>query len=437
MKFLKSTVITFITNIFIFTVSILTTIVTSRMLGPDGKGVLSVANNVITFLILILGFGLEASNVFYIGKNKKNVNSALGVNLAIALFSSVILVLMYFLNLKYNLKFLKGLDDKTLIVVFLTIPILNFKSTSISILLGLQEVIKYNKVNIIDKITTFILLIIFIFSLKTPYWVIVSNAISVIVMLIILMYILINKKSYRITFDNILFKDMIKYGIKNQIGNIIQLLNYRLDVFIINYFLPVAQVGIYTNAVALGETMWQVSGSVATVVYPMTTNSTDKLKMKDFINKTTRITFYIVLICSLVLVLLSKPIILILLGKDFLGSADALIYLIPGISVFSISKIIANYIAGVGMLEKNIIASTVSCIATVILDLILIPRIGIIGASIATSISYIVFTIIIISFYVKITDSKISDLLVLTREDIKDIRCKVHELYSKILKKLN
>lgn len=435
MKFIKSTFITFICNVFIFGVSIITTILTSRMLGTHGKGVLGVSNNIITFSLIILGFGISASNVFFIGKDKKKLNNILGSNLIVAIISIFAVIIVYILNLKYEFGAFKGVNNKLIITVFIIIPIINLKTLLISVFLGLQDIVNYNKANIVDKIVTFLMLVVAIFLFKSVYAVVMSGLIASAVMVILILYILKCKYKYKFSFEPSMFKEMMKYGIKAQIGNVIQTLNYRLDIFIINYYLPIAQVGIYTNAVALGETLWKITGSVGTVIFPMTTHSKNKVEMKDFINKVTRMSFHLIILGAIVLVIISKPLIYVLLGKDFLPAANALKFLIPGISVFSISNILSNYIAGVGQIEKNIISSSVSCVLTVVLDVMLIPVMGINGAAIGTSISYIVFTMITIGFYNRITGSKLSDILVLKKSDIVEIKNGIEKVVQKIKKR--
>ena len=95
---------------------------------------------------------------------------------------------------------------------------------------------------------------------------------------------------------------------------------------------------------------------------------------------------------------------------------------LPGISIFSIASILASYLAGVGLIEKNIYASIVSGIVTVILDIYLIPRIGINGASIATSLSYIVGTLMTIWFYIRDTQARWQDIIILKGSDIAQIK---------------
>jgi O-antigen/teichoic acid export membrane protein len=285
-------------------------------------------------------------------------------------------------------------------------------------LLGLQEIVEYNRINIIDKVLSIVLLIVFLLIVVSPTAAIVSILVATIAICIWQVYLLILKPRKVPRVDMGLMKGMFGYGLKAQVGNIIQRLNYRLDVFILNYYLPIEQVGIYGIAVVLGETLWGVSGSIATIVFPIASASTDKKALVTFTNQITRVSLTLILGFSFVLALVSKPLIILWFGPEFADAGAALLWLLPGISIFSVSNILANYLAGVGLVAKNIYSSIVSGLVTIVLDIILIPRMGINGASIATSISYIVFTLMTLGFYIRYTQARVADILLLKRSDI-------------------
>lgn len=421
MKFLKSTVLTFSTNILLMFTAVATTLITSRLLGTEGKGILAISTNILSFSLIIFGLGFTAANVYFVGEDKKNTRKITLINIVTSGLSILVLIPLYFLNAKYNFGIFKGVDNLILVIVLITVPFLNLKTSLVTVVLGLQEIVEYNKINLIDKALTLGMLVVAVLINKSPVSVIISNLIAV---TIILVFVLskINKKSEgRYSFDFNMFKRMFKYGIKAQIGNLVQQLNYRVNLFIINYFLAIDQVGIYSVAVALGETLWQVSGSIATIIFPMTTGSKNKEELKFFINKVTRISFSLILVFSIILALISNQFIYLLLGKDFMGASRALLFLLPGISIFSISNILANYMAGIAKIQYNIYSSAISFAFTMVFNILLVPRLGIDGAAIATSLSYVVFTISAICFYKYITKSKVKDIILIKREDINEI----------------
>lgn len=421
MKFLKSTFITFFTNVLLLLTAVATTIITSRVLGSTGKGVLAVSSNILSFSVVILGLGFAASNVYFIGADHKNTRKVTLLNIIIAAIAAIILVPLYFLNLRFHFGIFKGLNNVVLVVVMITVPFMILKTAIINIILGLQEIVAYNKLNIIDKFLTLAMMIVAISLNKSPLSVLVSNFAAIVIVTVMALY-LINKKSEgSYGFDSKLLKNMVVYGTKAQIGNLVQLLNYRINIFIINYFLTIDMVGIYSNAVAIGETLWQVSGSIATIIFPMTTGSKNKEELKYFINKVTRISFTLIIIFSIILGAVSDKLIYLFFGKDFTQASKALLYLLPGISIFSISNILSNYMAGINKIKYNIYSSLISFVFTLIFNITLIPRFGINGAAVATSLSYIVFTISAISFYKYITKSKVKDIIIIKKDDIKEV----------------
>jgi O-antigen/teichoic acid export membrane protein len=425
MKFVKSILTSFAANMFGLFVSFLTIVVTARLLGQSGNGVWGIATTFIGTAGILFGFGIHASNVYLMGKDRGNVNNILGVNFVIMLFALAGMVLIFVLNLFFHFPFFQGLYGWTLVLVLCTVPLYVIKTSLYYMLLGTEEVIEYNKIMMLDKAVAFALLTVFIFIFKSAEYIILSNFVAVCIMICRVSYILFVKKGFRVSFDKSTFKEMFSYGFKSQIGNLIQNINYRLDVFVCNSFLSLAQVGLYTKATNLGETMWRVSGSVGIVVLPYAANSKDSAKTNEFMNKVIRVTFAFVIICALILTAISKPLIVMFLSKEFLGSVTPFMLIIPGISIFAINNILNSYFAGSGLIEKNIIASGVAGVITIILDFTLIPIFGINGAAITSSISYTVCTIISLYFYTKHTQSKLIDVLLIKRADIEEIKTKL------------
>jgi O-antigen/teichoic acid export membrane protein len=423
MGFTKSVAITFSSNLLQFFLIIINTTILSRMLGPEGKGIVDVANNLLIFACLFLGLGLASSNVFYLGKKSEQIEQIIANNVLLAILGAVPLIPFYFLNAHYHFQFLRSVSNTQILIVLITVPLINFKAAMINILLGLQDIVEYNRLNIIDKLLNIVLLIAFMLILVSPSSALAAALTGTILLVIWIGYILLIrlKKCPRPDFP--LMWEMLGYGFKAQLGNIIQKLNYRLDVFIVSYFLPVGQVGIYGIAVVIGETLWGISSSIATIVFPVVSSAQDKKEMYTFTNQITRISFTLIACFSLIMILLSRPIIKPFIiywfgSLEFAPAAVALVLLLPGICIFSISNILANYLAGVGLVAKNIYSSLVSALVTVVLDLVLIPRIGINGASIATSLSYIAFTLTTLIFYIDYTHSRWQDILILKKSDL-------------------
>ncbi|MHB8959825.1 MAG: hypothetical protein ACYDAN_09385 [Candidatus Limnocylindrales bacterium] len=61
---------------------------------------------------------------------------------------------------------------------------------------------------------------------------------------------------------------MIGYARPMYIGNLVQFLNYRLDIFREVAFPSLRELGLYALGVTLGQLLWIVSDSAASVLLP-------------------------------------------------------------------------------------------------------------------------------------------------------------------------
>lgn len=417
MKFFRSVTVTFFTNIVLFIIAFANTTIASRFLGTTGKGIVGVSSTVVNFSIILLGFGFASANVYYIGRMKKDIGSVIGDNIVIALCSIAALIPFYFLNLKYHFSMLNNVSDIIIIYTLVMIPPFIMKSAFSNVLLGLKEIKLYNIMNVVDSSLNILLLVIFLLISRQSASAVLASMIESIILCIIEMYVFSKKLAIKIKVDLKLAREMYDYGMKAQIGNLVQMINYQLDVFVVNAYCNTSLVGIYTIAVYIGQTLWKITGSVSTIIFPMAASSTDEKEMYRFSNMVTRITFTLILILSVFMALLSRPVIIFVFGRSFAYASTSLLLLLPGISIFSISNILAQHLAGIGKVKYNMISSIISAVITVVLDFTLIPSMNIIGASLTSSLSYITFTIITLIFYMKESGSNLSDIIIIKKED--------------------
>jgi O-antigen/teichoic acid export membrane protein len=73
--------------------------------------------------------------------------------------------------------------------------------------------------------------------------------------------------------------------------------------------------------------------------------------------------------------------------------------LLPGVVLLGGGKVLTNEIAGRGYPHYNSINAGLALILTIALDLILIPRYGVLGASLASSVAYTLIFLTAIAFY--------------------------------------
>ena len=180
---------------------------------------------------------------------------------------------------------------------------------------------------------------------------------------------------------------------KGHISNILSFINYRIDIFIIAYFLDDIAVGLYSVAVLISERIWLVSQSVSSVLFARVANLSDDLERNRFTSLASRNTLLITFVGGLILALISHWFINLFFGGSYSQSVIPFLYLIPGVVIFSMSKVLANDFIGRGYPEINTYIAFITALCNLGLNFWLIPKYGIKGAAIATTSSYLLDTL--------------------------------------------
>ncbi|WDQ15652.1 oligosaccharide flippase family protein [Rhodopirellula sp. P2] len=191
-------------------------------------------------------------------------------------------------------------------------------------------------------------------------------------------------------------RSAITYGMKAHVANLAGFLNYRVDMFLVNLLLGTAQAGFYVVAVGLAEKLWILVSSLAGVVFPTVSAEaqSDPLASAQFTSRIAATMLCLLSLAAIVMSLTAIPFINLMYGAEFAKAGWVMISLLPGITLLGHAKLLSNHIAGIGHPEVNAIGASLGVVINIASNFALIPRYGLIGAGISTSVSYS-----IISFY--------------------------------------
>jgi len=188
------------------------------------------------------------------------------------------------------------------------------------------------------------------------------------------------------------------------------------------------QVGFYTLAAGLVEKMWLFPESMREVIFVEVAN---QRKGKEFVARLCRISFFVLATASLLLGVSAPFFIPLLYSKEFLPAVLPFIILLPGILIFSFSKLLASYFAAINMVKINTYASILALVLNLGLNFWLIPKFGMNGAAIASTISYSAGAFLQVGLFLQRTKLPISAIFILHRSDF----ALLNELIRKILLK--
>ncbi len=256
---------------------------------------------------------------------------------------------------------------------------------------GIEKLVDYSIISIIQTCLIAILNIIFLIPLKLG----ISGYILAYIISYFITFILcfirgnVIKTIDNFKIDKKITMNMIKYSVLLIPNSLMWWIMNSLDRVMVSSFLNVEANGVYA-----------VSYKIPTILITFTTifnqawmfsavKEKDSADKETYTNSIFSALFNIVITISLFILLILKPLMKIYVGKAFYLAWEYTPALIVGTVFLTLGTFISNeYTAhkdSIGFLKS----STVGALINLVLNFLLIPIIGVMGAAIATCISYI------------------------------------------------
>ena len=297
-----------------------------------------------------------------------------------------------------------------IIVLALVIPVMTEYFLH-SVLKGFKLFSNYNKISILTRTILFLLICSSILvdgdvTLNCLIFYTIGYFLNLIIYFVYFFKITVKKLYYK---SKDLYK-VIKYSSKIHLINFITELEYKIDNFIIVFFLDLKAVGIYSIAVTIAQLVFYVTNSINTIIFPYVSSNLKIIKKDGVILDMVKLSFTSTIIILFPLVLAGFYVFPFIFGAEFLESYYIFLILAFGILAESISRVIITWFKGLNK-TKELLNISVSCIIlNIILNFYLIPILGLKGAAISSVVTYSLRMILILirfRYYVKFKISKI------------------------------
>ena len=166
---------------------------------------------------------------------------------------------------------------------------------------------------------------------------------------------------------------------------------YHIDIVMLHRFRADAAVGNYRAALTIAEFLWFVPMAIQTVFVHSTSElwSQNRFrKISELASRTTRYTFLLTAVMAVGLAALADVAVPIYFGTEAEPAITPLLLLLPGALGFALARPILAVSQGEGTLRYPVAATGAAAAINLVLNLVLIPRFGMQGAAVATSIGY-------------------------------------------------
>jgi O-antigen/teichoic acid export membrane protein len=386
---------TYATQTVAMLVTLATTIVSSRLLGPAGRGLYAVAAAIGVIGVQFANLGLHASNTYFVAKDRGLLPKLLGNSLvnSAAIGGGAALAASAVFYLKPHLAPLHG---ALLALGLVWVPVGLAYLLMQNLLLGIQDVRAFNKIELFSKIVGLALVAALAFAHFPSVVAVFSAAMAALVFGSIWAFRRLRHAGGRPSVSLALFRNNLSVGVRAYLVAVFGYLVLRIDLLMVQYMLGAKDSGYYSVAANMASYFTLLPTAVGAILFPKLSGSSDPVQKLRTTKKAAGVTAMFLVPLAGVSWLVARPFVQLMFGKAFLPAADAYIWLLPGVVFLGVETVAVQLLNSFGYPVSVIAIWFFSLLLNVALNLWAIPAYGIIGASAVSSITYTVASRLVI-----------------------------------------
>lgn len=332
--------------------------------------------------------GLHSSNTYFVAKDKSLLSLVVGNSCVVSIGLGTLIPL--FLWVAYLIEPLWiPIDGFTLFLTSLLIPFALASLLFQNILLGIQEIRTYNKIEVSVRSFIFVLVCgLFFLDIRNVETILLVNLAALLLGLYFTWRKIKASLEQKPTFSREFLKKSLAYGLRSYLAAFFAFLVIRIDLLMVKQMLGFEQAGYYSIAVSIADIFSICPMVVGTLLFPRIVSISDEKRRMLVVKKTALAMSIVMSLIGLCFFGSAKIIVQTLLGDAFLPAVPAFLWLLPGLILLAVNGIFMNYLASIGIPWITIISPGLAAFANIAMNMKMIPYMGIIGASISSTICY-------------------------------------------------
>lgn len=395
-------------------------IITARYIGPEGNGIIASLLVFPSLFMSIGSLGIRQSTTYFLGKGIYTEEQIKTAITQIWMLTTIFSLVVSFYLMRYFTE--TGENLELVILALLPIPFSLFNTYNSGIFLGKNNIKEFNRINWIPSLIAFIGTIVFVVAIKLDVTgAMIASIGGPFFMAIILLFKNKFIQAFSFKYDWKIIKSMLSLGIVYAISLLVINLNYKVDIILLERLSTPYEIGLYSKGAGITEYLWQIPMLLSTIIFARSAVSKDDRLFSLKVAQLLRLSFIIIGIASVILLLLSELIIVGMYGEPFRGSITVLNYLLPGVLILTVYKVMNMDLAGKGKPWISMKAMIPALIINIIMNFLLIPNYGANGAAIASTISYSIAGVLFLYFYSRETQIPVLTIIKYNKSDFDPI----------------
>ncbi len=405
-----------------------TLIMGTKCLGAAEWGTAFIAQTDITFLLI--GIELVAGNGLVYFTPRKRLSTLMKISYGWIAFVMLIYIVVF--NLLHLFPWVYRIIPQHYSTLILAMTfVYSLHEFNLNYFLGKEKVATFNWLFLIQILAqvTMMAVLIFALNLRTAKALLYSQFCGYSLALVIGWILLLPtlKREEREPLKGNL-KEMLHYGAFMQLSMLVSTLNKRLGLYLLNTHCDERSIGVYASGTQVTEGINIVGQSIGLVEFSALSNTENKHRASQLTLRFMKLSVLLTFTALSVICLLPTTFFEWLFSGEFSDIRTVILLMAPGIVFFSAHTILANYFSGTGKPKYNLYASLIGLSVTLVSAFVLIPLLGIRGAAITTSLTYMALFVYHWIVFHKHTGSRLGQLIP-NREDWEWVKTTVKSLF--------
>jgi O-antigen/teichoic acid export membrane protein len=405
---IKGASVLFIIGLVISFLSYLFRIILAKNLSVSDYGLVFAIISFFGLFSLFKNLGIPSALAKFIAEHRTTENyteikKLMVVAASILIPISLILTILIYFSADYlAVHYFHNASASTLVKIYsLTFLLSAIMSVASSTFRGYQRNLYFVLGEFIQTVTLLTVtytLLYFSYGVFSP---IIATVIALFIEIIIFFPILFKKVfpkylSIKTKLSSDTFKKILLFGLPVILTGLSSKLFSYMDIVMLTFFKGLYDVGLYSAALPTTKILWRFGAALVVMLLPLTSElwmKKEVKKIKDGLNYLYKYLYIISLPVIVIMLIFPNLILEYLFGKEYVVASLALQILAVG-SLFTIgAKINFSMITGIG--KPKFVAKTmlIGGLFNLVMNLILIPLIGYLGAAIATTLSFLLMFI--------------------------------------------
>jgi len=362
----------------------------ARYLGPEGYGLLSFAGSYVMLFSALALFGLESLVVRELVSDAANRATILGTSFLIRLASGV---LAYLLAVVTILVLRPGDSLAVLLVALLGSSLLFQASEVIDLWFQSRVAARYT---VMVRIAAFLLSsaakLACVLAGASLTAIAIATAVEALLVACGLVFVYLRKaerlSSWR--WDGVRFRSMVRSAIPMVLSGVVLMIYLRIDQVMLGALASESEVGFYAAAVRISEVWYFVPAAIVSSLFPriVELRAIDQAQFEQQLQRIYNLLAFLGYAVALPVTLLAPWLVQLLFGSAYQPSAPLLSVLIWA-GLFANLTVARNaHFIALDWGRAQLWTASAGAIANILLNLLLIPRYGAMGAAGATCLSY-------------------------------------------------